>query len=80
MFSHVSNCQYDNIGSSNGFAPNRRQAITCTNDGPLHWRIYAALGGNELNEVNQWFGVVRYSRFESLQFHRPLSFTPYQTT
>ena len=29
-------------------APNRRQAITWTNAGPVHWRIYAALGGDEL--------------------------------
>ena len=25
--------------------PNRRQAIIWTNVGPIHWRIYAALGG-----------------------------------
>ena len=29
--------------SGNGLAPNRRQAITWTNDDPVHWRI---LGGN----------------------------------
>ena len=29
--------------------PNRRQAITWTNDDPVHWRIYAALGRDELN-------------------------------
>ena len=28
--------------------PNRRQAIIWTNAGPIHWRIYAALGENEL--------------------------------
>ena len=27
--------------------PNRRQAITWTNVGPVHRRIYAALGGDE---------------------------------
>ena len=26
---------------------NRRQAITWINDDPIHWRIYAALGGDE---------------------------------
>ena len=31
-------------GSGNGLAPNRRQVITWTNDDPVHWRIYAALG------------------------------------
>ena len=34
--------------SGNGLAPKSRQAITWTNDDPLHWRIYAALGGDEL--------------------------------
>ena len=28
--------------------PNRRQAIIWTNADPIHWRIYAALGGDEL--------------------------------
>ena len=28
--------------------PNRRQAITWTNDDPINWRIYATLGGEEL--------------------------------
>ena len=32
----------------NGLAPNRRQAIIWTNADPIHWRIYAALGGDEL--------------------------------
>ena len=32
------------VGSSNGLAPNRRQAIIWTNTDPVHWRIYAALG------------------------------------
>ena len=29
--------------------PNRRQAIIWTNADPVHWRIYAALGRDELN-------------------------------
>ena len=29
--------------------PNRRLAIIWTNANPIHWRIYAALGGDELN-------------------------------
>ena len=32
-----------------GLAPNRRQTITWINADPVHWRIYAALGGDELN-------------------------------
>ena len=34
-----------NIGSGNGLAPNKRQAITWTNADQVHRRIYAALGG-----------------------------------
>ena len=36
------------IGSENGLAPNRRQAIIWTNTDLIHWRIYVALGGDEL--------------------------------
>ena len=36
--------QEHSIGSGNGLGSNRRQAITRTNDDPVHWRIYAALG------------------------------------
>ena len=35
----------------NGLAPNRRQAITWTNADSIHWRIYAALGGDELTNM-----------------------------
>ena len=34
-------------GSDNGLAPIRRQAIIWTTADPVHWRIYAALGGDE---------------------------------
>ena len=43
-----SNWQLASLGSGNGLAPNRRQAITWTNAGPVQWRIYAALGGDDL--------------------------------
>ena len=46
--SQESNWQYPSIGSGNGLAPNRWQAITWTNDDPVDCSIYAALGGNEL--------------------------------
>ena len=36
------------IGLYNGLSPNRRQAIIWTNANPIHWRIYAALTGDEL--------------------------------
>ena len=32
----------------NGLAPRRRQAIIWTNAELIHWRIYGALGGDEL--------------------------------
>ena len=32
----------------NRLAPNKRQAITWTNADRFHWRMYAALGGDEL--------------------------------
>ena len=41
------------ICSGNGLAPTRRQAITWSNVDPVHWRIYAALGGDELNILDQ---------------------------
>ena len=37
------------IGLPHGLAPNRRQANIWTNGDPIHWRIYAALGGDEFN-------------------------------
>ena len=43
------NWKYVNFGLDNGLAQNRRQAIIWTNTDLGHWRIYAALGGNELN-------------------------------
>ena len=39
------------FGSGTGLAPNRRQAITWTNDDLVHWRIYAALGRDEVNTL-----------------------------
>ena len=41
------------IGSVNGLAPNRRQAITWTNADPAHRRIYTALGGDELRTADR---------------------------
>ena len=40
---------YFRIGSYNGLAPTRRQAIIWTNDGLVWWCIYASLGLNELS-------------------------------
>ena len=43
-----SNWQCISIVSDNGFARSRWQAIIWTNAYPVHRRIYAVLGGNEL--------------------------------
>ena len=40
--------KYASIGSDNGLAPTRRQAIIWTNVNPVQWRIYALLGGDML--------------------------------
>ena len=50
--SQESNWQKASIALGNGLAPNRRQAITWTNDAPVHRRIYAALKGDGLNSSN----------------------------
>ena len=47
-----SNQQYSIIGSDNGMAPTRRQAIIWTNDGLGCWRIYASLSLSELREAD----------------------------
>ena len=44
-----SNWQFASIGSDNGFAQNRQQAIIWTSDSLVHWSMYASLGLNELN-------------------------------
>ena len=41
------------IGLDNGLAPNRPQAIISNNAVPIHWRIYAALGADEI--MNTFF-------------------------
>ena len=48
-----SNWQLPSIGLDKGLGPNRRQAIIWTSADPIHWRIYAAPGGDELSH-NWW--------------------------
>ena len=43
--SNEPNWLYPSIGSDNGLAPNRRQAIIWINADPNDWRIYVAYGG-----------------------------------
>ena len=40
---HGSNWQQTSVGSDDGLEPNRQQAIIWTNDGIVHWQIYASL-------------------------------------
>ena len=47
--SYGPNWQSVSTGSGNGLAPTRRQAIIWTNADLVQWRIYAALGGDELS-------------------------------
>ena len=42
------------VGLDSGLAPNRRQAIIWTNADQVHWRIYAALWGDELIAFTRW--------------------------
>ena len=51
--SQWSNWQYPSIGLENGLVPNRRQAIIWTNADPIQWRIYAAMGGDELKKSSK---------------------------
>ena len=50
--SQESDWHYASIDSGNGYSVlNRRQFITWTNDDPVHRRIYAALGEEELTPI-----------------------------
>ena len=44
-----SNGQQASIGSNNSLASNSRQATNWSNDEPVYWRIYAALGRDKLS-------------------------------
>ena len=39
------------FGLGNGLVPNRWQAIIWTKADPIHWRIYAAIGGDDLSDI-----------------------------
>ena len=47
----VPKCPQPSFASDNGLAPNRWKVTIWTNTDLLHWRIYVALGGDELNET-----------------------------
>ena len=49
---HGCNWHKVNIGSGNGLAPNRCQAITRTNDGLVHWCFYLSPTINDSSDRN----------------------------
>ena len=58
-----------NIGSDNGLAPTRRQAIIWTNVNPIDWRIFAALGRYELIDLIAAYQFnLRIQLYERVQF------------
>ena len=46
--------QYGSIGSDNGLALNRQQAIIWSNIGMLYWCIYVSFSLNELSPDKIW--------------------------
>ena len=47
-------------GSDKVLVPNRWQAIIWTNGDPIHWRIYVALGGDELHSISKGLLLMRF--------------------
>ena len=45
-----------------GLAPNRQQAIIWTNGGPVPWRIYTTLGGDELSQLKNFWGDKNWTK------------------
>ena len=66
--SHEFNKKWGSIGSGNALAPNRRHANTWTNVDPVHWREYAALGGDELKDLI----TIKPCLFESWKLFAPV--------
>ena len=50
------NNKWSIIGTDNGLAPNRRQAIIWTIDGIVYWRIYVSPGLNVLMQYDLSYG------------------------
>ena len=53
------NWQLVSIGSCNGLAVNRRQAIAWSNDDPVYRRIYAAIRRDEVTQF-MWDGLKQW--------------------
>ena len=72
------------MGSDDGLAPNRRQAIIWTNDGGfVYKRVYATLWLNELKHKNVWMNKIsdrRYIKWNmSLHFKQCRDINGWQT-
>ena len=65
--------QYPSVGSGNGFAPIRRQAIIYTNDGLVYWSIYVSLGLSELRKVTTYAHLQPFSSTEEAKLVEALS-------
>ena len=63
----------DSIGSADGLAPNRRQAIIWTNDGPIYWSIYASFVYNSTSRVGMMVA-------EGVAFWAPDNLNPHYPT
>ena len=50
--------QYSSIGSDNGLAQNKRQAIIWSNADPINWCIYMPLGDELTGLINIWCSAV----------------------
>ena len=44
--------------SNNSLAPNRRQAITCTNGDQVHWLIHVSPETNEFKNIEETFSAI----------------------
>ena len=55
--------QHTTIGSDNGLAANRRQAIIWTDDGLVYWRIHVSLGLNEFRPPGVVLSLYKYNTF-----------------
>ena len=74
LLTFVPNLQYSSLGSDNGLAPSRRQAIIWTNDGFFTDTnmIYASLGLNELRVQDSYgthFVLASMYQLTSLQMY-----------
>ena len=68
--------KHSSIGSCNGLAPNRQQAITWTNAYPVHWRVYAAFGVRRVKTIKKpsfinffYYIICRHGNANAFQYH-----------